>query len=492
MINTILQRLFPTTVDRRTSASNPGNIQISYWKYFRSFPQETRQRFSDLFWWLFCCPTFNLGYWLAGHSFIDQMSENYSITYPNARIYLLGLYVLFGLLLNFAFIHGLFGVLKLLNYWLTSRREHFSFGCVNPAIVVSQSPPLVAVATDLRKWDEPYPVIKILEQPLQTIPGGVPAIGTRLATVALYWAGAATQQDHWADFTPIVVNCVTDDQTDIDRVFNSIQREDWQDLEAGLRRIEKRTQPGLYFVNTLERYVAPEGAAQATDFVPIAQLDLFDVRDVLRMDYQTGTVLQLHRGFPSAQASWAYEWKGFMQMIRKKGFGGVLMVVLTLLGVIGKLLRPSLEKHHSTNHVDESMWIIWAFVGFSVLVPILLYIIIYPLVTPFLQSWKFDRISGTLTVTGRSMIHQARTVVYPLGRFQNIDILDKDKGGGIISYSLILKKVQKRGFLLFKPKPKHLLLTKIANSEHPELDQRFQIAQQVRFTVRQFMDWPIV
>jgi hypothetical protein len=109
-----------------------------------------------------------------------------------------------------------------------------------------------------------------------------------------------------------------------------------------------------------------------------------------------------------------------------------------------------------------------------------------------LQSWKFDRISGTLTVAARSMIHSAKTEVYPLGKFQNIDILDEDKGSGIIAYSLILKEVQKRGFLFFKPKPKYLLLAKIANSEHPELDQRFQIAQQVRFAVRKFMDWPIV
>jgi hypothetical protein len=490
-MHAILRKLFPTTVNHSTHASNPGNLQISYWKYVRSFPKEARQRFSDLFWWIFCCPTFNLGYWLAGRFFVDQMSENYSVTYPDARIYATALYVVFGLLLNVAFIHGLFGVLALLNLWLTRWREHFSFGCVNPAIVVSQSPPLVAVATDLRKWDEPYPVIKILEQPLHTISGGVPAIGTRLATVALYCAGDDEYQDHWVDFNPIVVNCVTDNQTDIDRVFNSIQREDWQDLETGLRRVEKRTQPGLYFVNTLERYVEPKGAAQAADFVPIEQLDLLDVRDVLRVDYQTGSVLQLQRGFPSAQASWQYEWTEFTQGIKKAGIGGVLIAICVILAPLSKLLKVGVDSHRSAGS-DPSIWVIWALLGFFVVSIPVLYLIGYVLFTPFLQSWRFDRISGTLTVTGKSLLRQAKADVYPLGKFQNIDILDEDKGSGIIGYSLILKEVQKRGFLFFKPKAKHVLLAKIANSEHPELDQRFQIAQQVRFTVRKFMDWPIV
>jgi Protein of unknown function (DUF3239) len=489
-MKSILQKLFPTTVDHRTRASNPGNLTISYWKYVRSFPQETRQQFSELFWWLFFFPTINLGYWLGGYQVVASMSANYSVAYPNIWIFLFGTYLLLGLVLNQAFLKGLWGISRKLMVWLTNRREHFSFGCVNPAIVVSQSPPLVAVATDLRKWDEPYPVIKILAQPLHTISGGVPPIGTRLATVALYCAGAEAKQDHWVDFNPIVVNCITDNQTDIDRVFNSIQREDWQDLEMGLRRVEKRTQPGLYFVNTLERYVAPEGAEQAEDFGPIEQLDLLDRRDVLRVDYQTGTVLTLHRGFPSAQASWAYEWEGFRRELKKAGVGGVLVALLTILGLLGKLLRPLLDAHHKSSH-DDSIWIIWSFAGFCAVVPIVLYLTIYPLVTPFLQSWKFDRISGTLTITSKSIIHRARTVVYPLGRFQNIDILDEDKGADIVRYSLILKEVRQQGFLFFKPKAKHLLLTKIASSKHPELDQRFEIAKQVRFTVRKFMDWPI-
>lgn len=245
MMISLLQKLFPATTNQNTWASNPGNLRVDYWKYFRSFPAESRQHFADLFWWLFFFPTINLAYWFCGYWFVVEMPKNYSVVYPDLPVILTALYWIFGLGLNIAFLNGLFGVFRVLGFWLRHLQDHFSGGCVNPAVVVSQSPPLIAVATDLRKWNEPYPVIKILEQPLSAMSGGIPPVGTRLATVALYWAGAA-HLPHWVDFNPIVVNCVTDNQVDIDRVFNTLQVQEWRDLQDGLRQIENHNQPGLY------------------------------------------------------------------------------------------------------------------------------------------------------------------------------------------------------------------------------------------------------
>lgn len=491
-MNSLLQKFFPTTIDHTTSASNPGNLQINYWRYFRSFPAETHQWFAYLYWWLFFVLTINLGYWLAGHWAIINVAEHYSATYPDLLIIVQVLYWLCGIGLNVAFSAGLFKVVQILGIWLIHLREHFSGGCVNPAIVVSQSPPLVAVSTDLRKWDEPYPVIKILEQPLHKLPGGIPPVGTRLATVALYCAGEE-QLPHWIDFNPIVVNCVTDSQADIDRVFRSISLRDWQDLQDGLRCVEKRTQLGLYFVNSAERYVQPEGAEQEEDFVPIEQLEFLDIRDVLRVDYQTGTFLRLCWGFPSAKVFWVYKSMKLQQWFNRINPTVGLSIISAIVTILTKLPKVILDSFARQNQADPSAWWVIALpIGLSCVVAPVVFGAVYLLNTPFAQAWEFDRICGTLTVTRRSIFPRSRSEVYPLGQFQNINILDENKDNSIVAYSLVLKQVPRRGFLWFKPKVKHLLLAKIANSEHPELDQRFEVARQVRFTVRRFMDWLII
>ncbi|MFM2432212.1 MAG: hypothetical protein RLZZ511_3426 [Cyanobacteriota bacterium] len=394
--------------------------------------------------------------------------------------------------MNVAFFAGLFKIMQALGVWLTHLREHFDCGCANAAMVVSQSPPLVAVSTDLRKWNKPYPVIKILEQPLHKLLGGVPPVGTRLVTVSLYRVGAE-KLPHWIDFNPIVVNCVTDAQGDIDRIFRSIRLEDWQDLQDGLRRVEKHNQPGLYFVDSEERYVLPEGAERAEDFTPIGQLEFLDVRDVLRVDYQTGTILRLHQGFPSAKASWDYEWAEFRQSAKQLGVAGVFGAMAAVFMLLAKMAEPIINAFSRRNQIDISALLIVGIpiVFVCVVVPVL-FSMFYLLNTPFAKFWEFDRISGTLTVTSRSIFLRSRSVLYPLGQFQNIEILDENKSDSIVEYSLALRQVRRRGLLWFKPKVKHLLLAKIANSEHPELNQRLEVARQVRFTVRRFMDWLII
>jgi hypothetical protein len=122
--------------------------------------------------------------------------------------------------------------------------EHFLHGCVNPAVVVSTKPYRVAVYTDLTKGWKPCPAIKVLDQPLARMTGRPPREGDRLATVALYQRGAAP--DHWVDFHPIVIDCVTRSRRDIARVFRSLSEEDWRLVEEGLQQVESPSRRGLY------------------------------------------------------------------------------------------------------------------------------------------------------------------------------------------------------------------------------------------------------
>jgi hypothetical protein len=65
--------------------------------------------------------------------------------------------------------------------------------------------------------------------------------------VALYCGTG--QQGHWDDFDPIVINCVTSKEADIDRVLESIPNSEWRTLWLGLqqlRHLHIKIQPGLY------------------------------------------------------------------------------------------------------------------------------------------------------------------------------------------------------------------------------------------------------
>src|SRR5437667_6358329 len=88
-------------------------------------------------------------------------------------------------------------------------REYFETCDLNPGVVLSHAPDLIAVHADLSTGFSPYPVVKVLPHPLRRMTGGRPLIGTRLATIASYRSGRRT--DRWADVKPVAVNCATAD-----------------------------------------------------------------------------------------------------------------------------------------------------------------------------------------------------------------------------------------------------------------------------------------
>jgi hypothetical protein len=94
-----------------------------------------------------------------------------------------------------------------------------------------------------------YPVIKILNQPLDKMTGGPPKPGKPLAAVALYEGNLGS--DHWSNFSPVVVNCVSTNAAAIERVRQSIEDEEWLALKKGLAQVPRPLRPGLYRVDPL-------------------------------------------------------------------------------------------------------------------------------------------------------------------------------------------------------------------------------------------------
>jgi hypothetical protein len=210
----------PITLNRGTVASNAGRLDVEYGQYLRCFPE-----------WAI----------IWGAVLICAAAGSVVTT-----------------VLMF-FVHWLWGVVALpatgiaflalvINAFYYYRiREVFRHGDVNPGVVVSTDPHLVAVRADLTNADKPYPMIKVLWQPLAKMVGGPPPIGTRLATVSTYEdAGGAREVGHWSNIKPTVIDCVTTRQEDIQRVMASIPHEEWAALDRDLKRIPQPIRPGLY------------------------------------------------------------------------------------------------------------------------------------------------------------------------------------------------------------------------------------------------------
>ncbi|WP_227428919.1 DUF3239 domain-containing protein [Psychrobacter sp. I-STPA6b] len=124
-------------------------------------------------------------------------------------------------------------------------KEHFYYGDSNGGIVLATNPVLVAVYTNLSKGFGYYPVIKIIECPtLKAL-----NIGDRIATVALYQASINEQLPHWINFEPLPVNYVSNNQADIDKALLSYGEDYWERLEQGIPQVPQPYQVGLYKIN---------------------------------------------------------------------------------------------------------------------------------------------------------------------------------------------------------------------------------------------------
>ena len=197
------------TLNDGAEASNPGLLRVNYLKYARSFPLMP------------AALTLGLLVCLVAAPFLD-LAVSITVLIAAVIVYFL--------------------------YWKRVG-EHFWHGCVCPAVVVSDDPYRVAVSTDLTTGVGEYPVIKVLGQPLGEMTGGPPKPGTPLATVALYSGNVGS--DHWDDFEPKVINCVSTDQAAIERVLQGIPEDEWQALQHGLAQLSRPLKPGLYPVEPM-------------------------------------------------------------------------------------------------------------------------------------------------------------------------------------------------------------------------------------------------
>ncbi len=191
------------TVDNDTVASNPGNVELKKWVWFR----HNKIVVVLLLLFIVCS--------LLATVIIDT-------------VYLFVIVV--AVVVNF--------------YYWTNKKEHFSSGHSNGGIVVGTHPTLVAVNGDLSKGYGYFPVIKIVKRDsLQNV-----RIGDRIPTVALYTASSNELLSHWVNFNPIPLSHATDDPKVLEQAMQSYSNEQWEQLENYLLELKKPYKVGLYQV----------------------------------------------------------------------------------------------------------------------------------------------------------------------------------------------------------------------------------------------------
>jgi hypothetical protein len=128
-------------------------------------------------------------------------------------------------------------------YWLTTFNK-FKGGDVNPGKVISIDPPLLAIATDMRKFGGDYPILKIITTKL---PSEDKIVGKVIPTVALY-----NDNPHgypfWAEFHPVPVIHGISDKKRIAHIMSSFSKDSLNTLDNYLNMVGAKEE-GIYKVD---------------------------------------------------------------------------------------------------------------------------------------------------------------------------------------------------------------------------------------------------
>lgn len=115
------------------------------------------------------------------------------------------------------------------------QRKYLS-GCICPGKILSLKPPVLAVYVDLSISQNSCGVIRLMEQPFHLLDRATARTG-RTATVCYFMGLCPPYSDHWMVPLPTMPQFVTDQQLELQRVYDSIPDEQWEYLEQGLKQL---------------------------------------------------------------------------------------------------------------------------------------------------------------------------------------------------------------------------------------------------------------
>ena len=132
--------------------------------------------------------------------------------------------------------------------WYAKRvREQFLYGDANPGIVISTTPLLIGVWTDLTKGEGAHPALSVHREAASDRWAGPVEVGTRVATVGLYDVGEKENCPYWERFHPRTVEPIAADAEEARALLASFEGERWERLERAVAEL-KPTREGLFLL----------------------------------------------------------------------------------------------------------------------------------------------------------------------------------------------------------------------------------------------------
>lgn len=124
-------------------------------------------------------------------------------------------------------------------------RSHFQNGNASPGRVISTSPLLIAVRTDLTMGRGYFPAIRVIrEKPSSRWPEPL-EVGQQVATCALYHKAGEDDGTHWDTFDPRPVEPVASDPQAAASLLASFPPHQWDQLDRGIGELGSPTE-GLH------------------------------------------------------------------------------------------------------------------------------------------------------------------------------------------------------------------------------------------------------
>lgn len=129
--------------------------------------------------------------------------------------------------------------------WGLSAQQTAQYGFACAAKLIDEKAGLVAIYADLSASSGFYPAIKVIEIPSWLVRLAGLKEGDRVAMVALF-SNKDSSGAFWTDLAPELVQALTDDRGETERVFARLPTEAWQLLDAGLRQFGRPLTPGVH------------------------------------------------------------------------------------------------------------------------------------------------------------------------------------------------------------------------------------------------------
>jgi hypothetical protein len=143
---------------------------------------------------------------------------------------------------------------------------HFAAGDLSPGIVVSMNPCMVAITSDLSMGGPSYPIVKVLELPLDEHPSMTFQTGSRVPMATVFQHPPSEQVKRWVDCNPEPIAFATDLETAVEQCTLLLDEQEWQMLQHCIARLPHPLEEGVYLIR-------PTGLVDVTEWTQLSTVE---------------------------------------------------------------------------------------------------------------------------------------------------------------------------------------------------------------------------